>query len=93
MSLRIQRDAPRCMKSMLNSNLRLDTNFSLSVLRKSVSLLGFWIFASSILMVLVILLENDVFKLSVYPDINIFLCVGILPAQSAEASLLRTLNL
>ena len=93
MSLRIQRDAPRCMKSMLNSNLRLDTNFSLSVLPKSVSLLGFWIFASSILMVLVILLENDVFKLSVYPDINIFLCVGILPARSVEASLLRTLNL
>ena len=57
------------------------------------SIHGFWIFASSILMVLVILLENDVFKLSVYLDIYIFLCVGILLAQSVETSLLRTLNL
>ena len=36
-------------------------------------------------MVLVILLEN-VFKLSIYLDIYIFLCVGILPAWSVEAS-------
>ena len=57
------------------------------------SILGFWIFASSILMVLVFLLENYVFKLSIYLDIYIFLCVGILPVQSVEASLLRALNL
>ena len=81
------------MKSTLNSNLRQDTNFTTFVLRKSVSIHGFLIFASSILMVLVILLENDVFKLSIYLDIYIFLSVGILPAQNVEASLLRTLNL
>ena len=56
-------------------------NFTTFVLRKSVSIHGFWIFASSILMVLVILLENDVFKLSIYLDIYIFLCVGILLAE------------
>ena len=66
-------------------------NFATFILRKSVSILGFWISASSILMVLVILLEN-VFKLSIYLDIYISVCVGILPAQSVEASLLRTLN-
>ena len=43
-------------------------------------------------MVLVILLENDVFKLSIYLDIYIFLCVDILPAQSVKVSLLRTIN-
>ena len=37
-------------------------------------------------MVLVILLENDVFKLSIYLDIYL-LCVGILHAQSVAASL------
>ena len=93
MSLSIQRDTRWCMKSTLNSNLRQDTNFTTFVLRKSVSIHGFLIFASSILMVLVILLENDVFKLSIYLDIYIFLSVGILPAQNVEASLLRTLNL
>ena len=65
----------------INSNLRYDTNFTTFVLRRSVSIPGFWIFASSILMVLVILLENDVFKLSIYLDIYIFLCVGILLAE------------
>ena len=58
------------------------------------SIYGFWIVASSILMVFVILPENDdVFKLSVYADIFFFSCVDILPAQIVEASLLRTLNL
>ena len=76
MSLSIQRDTPRCRKSVLNSNLRWDTNFTTFILRKSVFILGFWIFTFSILMVLVILLENDVFKLSVYLDIYIFFVCG-----------------
>ena len=67
-------------------------SFTTFVLLKSVYILGFWIFASFILIVLLILLEN-VFKLSIYLDIYIFLCVGILPAWSVEAPLLRTLNL
>ena len=75
------------MKSMLNSNLWYDTNFTTFVQQKSVSILGFWIFASSILMVLVFLLGNYVFKLSIYLDIYIFLYVDILPVQSVEASL------
>ena len=75
------------MKSMLNSNLWYDTNFTTFALQKSVSILGFWIFASSILMVLVFLLGNYVFKLSIYLDIYIFLRVDILPVQSVEASL------
>ena len=53
---------------------------------------GFWIFASSILKVLVILQES-VFKLSVSLDIYFFLFVGILPVLSVDSSLLRTLNL
>ena len=77
---------------MLNTDLRQDIHFTTFVLRKSVSILDFWILSSFILMVLVILLEN-VFKLSIYLDIYIFLCVGILPAWSVEAPLLRTLNL
>ena len=48
-------------------------NFATFILRKSVSILGFWISAFSILMVLVILLEN-VFKLSIYLDIYISVC-------------------
>ena len=44
-------------------------------------------------MALVILLENDGFKLPIYLDIYIFFCVGTFPAQSIEASLLRILNL
>ena len=67
-------------------------SFTTFVLLKSVSILGFWIFASFILIVLLILLEN-VFKLSIYLDIYMFLYVGIFPAGSVEASLLRTLNL
>ena len=38
------------------------------------SIHGFWILASSILTVLLILLENDVFKLLIYLDIYIFVC-------------------
>ena len=58
------------------------------------SILGFWIVVSFILMVFVILLENDdVFRVSIYLDTYFFSCVGILPARSVEASLLRTLNL
>ena len=61
---------------------------------KSVSIHIFWIVASSILIVLVIMPENDdVFKLSTYLNIYFFSCVGILPTRSVEASLLRTLNL
>ena len=47
----------------------------------------------------VIMLENNnIFKLinlimSIYLNIYFFSCVGILPARSIEASLLRTLNL
>ena len=75
---------------MLNSNLRNDTNFATFLPRKSVSIHGFWIVASSILMAFVVLLENDdVFRLSIYLDIYFFSCVGILPARSVEASLLR----
>ena len=45
-------------------------------------------------MVFVVLLENDdVFKLSIYLDIYFLSCVGILSARSVEAPLLRTLNL
>ena len=75
---------------MLNSNLRQDTNLATFVPWKSGSIYGFWIFASFILMVLVILLENDVFKLS---NLSFFLYVGILPARSIDESLLKTLNL
>ena len=58
------------------------------------SIHGFWIVASSTLMVFIILLENDdAFKLSIYLDIYFFSCVGILPVQSVEVSLLRTQNL
>ena len=42
--------------------------------------------ASSILRAVVILLENDVFKLLIYLDIYIFVCGGILPARRVEAS-------
>ena len=48
--------------------------------RKSVSIHGFRIVAFFILMIFVILLENDnVFKLLIYLDIYFFSCVGILP--------------
>ena len=58
---------------MLNSNLRNDTNFATFLPRKSVSIHGFWIVASSILMTFVLLLENDdVFRLSIYLDIYFF---------------------
>ena len=57
------------------------------------SIHGFWIFESFILMVLVILLENNVFTLSVYLDIYISLFVGILLARSVAECLLRTLNI
>ena len=58
------------------------------------SIHGFRIVATFILMVFVILLENDdVFKLLVYLDIYLFIYLGILPTQSVEVSLLRTLNL
>ena len=57
------------------------------------SIHGFWIFESFILMVLVILLENNVFTLSVYLDIYISLFVGILLARSVAKCLLRTLNI
>ena len=42
---------------------------------------------------LVMLEKDDVFKLSIYLNIYLFSCVGILPVRSVEASLLRTLNL
>ena len=79
---------------MKKTNIHLPfLNFSTFVPRKSLSIYGFWIVASSILMVFTILPENDdVFKLSVYVDIYFF-CVDILPAQGVQASLLRTLNL
>ena len=55
---------------------------------------GFWIVASSILIVFALLLENDdVFKLPIYLDLFFFSCVGILLTGKVEASLLRTLNL
>ena len=50
-----QKDIPWCVKSMLNSN------FITFVPRKSAPIHGFWIFASSNLMVFVILPENDDF--------------------------------
>ena len=91
--LRIQKYTLRSMKSMLNSNLTLDINFTTFVPRKSVSIDGFWIVASTILIVFVFMLENDdVFKLSIYLNIYFFSCVDILPAQSVEASLLRILE-
>ena len=47
--------------------------FATSVPRKSMSIHSFWIIASSILIVFVIMLENDdFFKLSIYLNIYIF---------------------
>ena len=67
---------------MLNSNLRQDNNFATFIPRnKGVSIHGFRIVTSSILIIFVILLENDVFKLSVYLDIHFFSCVSILTAE------------
>ena len=40
------------------------------------SIHGFWVFASSILMALVIVLENDGFKVPIYLDIYIFFLCG-----------------
>ena len=62
-------------------NLMQDTNFATFGPRKCMSIHGFWIVTSSISMVFVILLENDdVFKLSIYRDIYFFSCIGISPA-------------
>ena len=80
---------------MLNSNLRKEPNFITFISRMSVCL--FMVFRSlcpPFLMVFVILLEkDDVFKLLIYLDVYFFPCVSILPAGSVEASLLRTLDL
>ena len=58
------------------------------------SIHGSWIVATFTSLVFVILLENDdVFKLSVYLDIYFFSCVGILHTRGVDSSLLRTLNL
>ena len=63
------------MESMLNSNLREDTSFITFVPRNSASVHSFGIFAFSILVAFVILLENDdVFKLSDYLDVLSNLC-------------------
>ena len=54
-----------------------DTNFMAFAPRKSVSIHGFRIVASFILMILVILLENDnVFKLLIYLEIYFFFLCG-----------------
>ena len=67
---------------MLNSNLRQDTNFATFAQRKSVPIDGFSIVASSILVVFVILLENDdVFKLPIYLDIYFFLASVFSPSE------------
>ena len=50
--------------------------------RKSVSIDGFWIFAFSILMVLVILLENDVFLNCQFIYISIFILLWVHFARS-----------
>ena len=79
-SLSAQQDTPWCKKPMLNSNLAQDINFTTYVPQKSVSIHSFWIVAFSILIVFVIMLENDdVFKLLIYLKIFFFSCVGILP--------------
>ena len=55
------------MKSVSNSYLRSDSNFITFVPRKNAFINGFKIFASSILMVFVILLEiDDVFYRGMY---------------------------
>ena len=82
------------MKSMLNSNFTYDINFTTLIPRKGVSIHSFRVVVPYFLIVFVIMLENDdVFKLSVYLNIYFFSCVGMLPNRSFEASLLRTLNL
>ena len=69
----MQKDTLWRMKSMLNSNLSQHISFTTFVPRKNVSIHGFWIFASSILIAFAILLENDdVFKLSIYLDMYFF---------------------
>ena len=54
------------------------------------SIHSFWIVVSSILIVFVIMLENDdLFKLLLYLDIYFFSCVGILPARSAHSKFME----
>ena len=62
------------MKSMLNSNLTSDINFTSFVRRKSVSIHSFWMAASSNLIAFIIMLENDdIFKLLIYRNVYFFL--------------------
>ena len=70
-------------------------------MEECVFIYGFWIFASSILMVLVILLENDFFKLAIYLDIYFFVCgdfarlkcwrISLKDSKFIEAFILRRL--
>ena len=54
------------------------------------SIHSFWIVASSILIIFVIILENDdAFKLSIYLNIYFFSCVCILQARSVEGISVR----
>ena len=63
------------MKSMLSSNFTYDVNFTNFVPRKGVSIHSFWVVVSSFLIVFVIMLDNDdAFKLSFYLNIYFFLC-------------------
>ena len=60
------------MKSMLNSNITYNINFTTFVPRKSVFIHSFFIVTSSVLIIFVIMLKYDVFKLSIYLNIYFF---------------------
>ena len=79
----------------MQSILRKTLNLQLLLPWKSVSIHGFFIVAYSILIVYVVMLENDdVFKLPIYLNICFFHSyVGILPTRSVKTSLLWSLNL
>ena len=74
MLLNIQQGTPWYMKSMLDSNFTYDINFTTFVPQKGVPIHSFWVAVFSFLIVFVIMLENDVFKLSIYLNIFFFLC-------------------
>ena len=80
-----------CMQSILRKTLNLQLLYHGRVFLFMV----FFIVAYSILIVYVVMLENDdVFKLPIYLNICFFhSCVGILPTRSVKTSLLWSLNL
>ena len=78
--------------NQFQTSILANINFTTFVPRKNVPIHGFWIIASSILIVFAILLEYDVFKLSIYLDLYFSYCVGILLTRRVDASLLRTLK-